>query len=88
MQLAKLKREGNLDTTGAHVAKAYELIAALAGELALLQADAGSHGYASPPAGTQTIVFDDDGPPSISSGAPGVIEYPASWLNILQASKR
>jgi len=86
MRLDALKGEGNLNANATNVTEAYELIAALAQELVSLREDADSQGYASPPAGTQTMVFADEGPASIESAPPTVIECPAYRLGH-QASK-
>jgi hypothetical protein len=86
-RLGALKRDGNRAADAASVMEAYELIAALAQELASLQAEADSQGYASPPAGTQTIVFADELPPSIKAVRSRSVKSPPLRLGIVQASK-
>ena len=92
IRLDALKREGDLGANAANVAEAYELIVALAQELAWLQADAhnqgyasDNHGYASPPAGTQTIVFADQHSPSNKAVPPRSVGSSALRLGILEA---
>ena len=87
MRADALKREENLDANTANVVELYELIAALAQELAVLQADADNQGYASPPAGTQTIIFADERPPSIKAIPLRSMESPAPKLRIVQVSE-